>query len=278
MSLKLKNLDIIITIVLLNILAYLILGKSTQIGFSMENSTLFNILLSMFCHKDAYHLLGNMITFIFSATYVYNKDTGFIKSWKVFLLTYLLSGLVGSYFQIFIYNMLNFQWETEVSDIAGKYNIGPIPSGTVISFFYRLVNYHKIDALKQIYYASHYGAESCIYGIIGIGLLYSILNLKSENHEFRHYLKKTINDRDYKMTAFFFVKYCYDLFSFFTVIFDIFSKFIYTPWNIRWLLSITLSEKMNHNSHFGGAIMGIIIGIILIKNKEIEEEKDNKIV
>jgi membrane associated rhomboid family serine protease len=279
MSLKLTNFDIILAIIAMNILTYLIIGKSTEIGFTMGNSTFWNIVVSMFCHKDAYHLLGNMITFLFSSVYVYNKETGFIRSRKVFLSTYLVSGLVGSYFQIFIYNMLNFQWETEVSDVADKYNIGPLKTGSVVSLFYRLINYHKIDALKQIYYANHYGAESCIYGIIGVGIWYSLITFKQENMEFRRCLSHSLEDKDYKMTVFFLVKYCYDIFSFFTVIFDIFSKFMDTPWNIRWLLSTTLSDKMiNHNSHLGGAIMGVVIGMVISRAQHKQEVNDDKIV
>jgi membrane associated rhomboid family serine protease len=275
MSLKfLRNFDIIFAIIMMNITSYLIVCKNTEIGFTMENSTFLNIVKSMFCHKDAYHLLGNMITFIFSSISVYNKETGFISSWKVFLLVYLISGLVGSYFQIFIYNLLNFQWETEVSDVADKYNIGPLQTGSVVSVFYRLINYDKTDALKQVHYANHFGAESCIYGIIGVGILYSIIRFKPENKIFRACIKHAAKEKDYKIILFFLAKYLYDIFSFFTVIFDIFSKFMDTPWNIRWLLSITLSDKMNHNSHLGGAITGFLIAIVILKTKrDVIEEK-----
>jgi membrane associated rhomboid family serine protease len=280
MSVKLTNFDIIIVIILLNIFTYLLIGNRFNLGFSIENGSCWNILVSMFTHKDAYHLLGNMITFTFSSIYVYNREHGFIKSRKLFLATYLVSGLVGSYFQILLYNFLNFQWENEVSEVADKYNIGKVPTGTVVSVFYRVFNYKRIDALKQIYYANHYGAESCIYGLIGVGIVYSAINLKHEYREFKDNLHISLKEPSYRYVMFYIIKYCYEMFSHVTVLLDIFSKFIYTPWNINWLLTITISEKMNqYNSHLGGAIMGIIIGLVLYRNNKSDDEfKDDKLV
>jgi membrane associated rhomboid family serine protease len=258
-----KYIDISVILILINIIIFII-NKDRQIGFTMENVNILKIIVSMFSHKDVYHLLGNMITFYFSAAYVIN----FINSWKKFLFIYLLSGLFGSYFEIFIFNYLNFQWQSEVSQVADQYNYRFFNAAPVVSLFYKLVNYDKIDALNKVYYKYHYGAESCIYGIIGVGVYLFIINFKADHLDFKAQVRKSRAKGKYGKVTFYIIKYGYDIFSSLTVLFDIFSKFINVPWNINMLMNLVISNKMKHNSHLGGAVMGLLITILMFRNKE----------
>jgi membrane associated rhomboid family serine protease len=255
----------IIIIVIFNIILH-ILFKDKNIGFSMENANPLNVFLSMFSHKDFYHLFGNMVTFIFSAIFIRNYFTT-----KQFIILYLISGLFGAYCEIFIFNFLNFQFESEISEVANQYNYKYLNAAPVVGFFYRIYNYDKTNALNKVYYTYHYGAESCIYGMIGSGVYFYFKYLRKDFRELKRTLKKYNKKKKYWKFFFGIAKYGYDVFSIITVIFDLLSKFMTVPWNINKLLNITISEEMKHNSHLGGAVIGFILTIIFNKiNKEEE--------
>jgi membrane associated rhomboid family serine protease len=242
------------------------LYKQDNIGFSMGNASLPNVVISLFSHKDYYHLFGNMLTFIFSAIFIRHYFTT-----KQFITLYLVSGLFGAYCEIFIFNFLLFQWETEVSEVADQYNYKYLNAGPLVGFFYRIYNYDKISALQQVYSTYYYGAESCIYGIIGAGVYIYFKNFKKNFRDFYKTVKKYNKKKKYFKFYFNIGLYSYDIFSIITVIFDLLSKFMIVPWNINKLLNITISNEMKHNSHLGGAIIGFILTMIFNKYN-IEDE------
>jgi membrane associated rhomboid family serine protease len=280
--------DISIVLILINLLVYLIDSSYPQLLEKFEfkvqdnSSNPMNILymiISFFRHRDIYHLLGNMITLFSSSRDIYTggikKDPerkSKITSWKDFLLLYFISGIIGTYFEIFIYYFLNTQWQSEKDSYSNQYKIcnnffcDYIKSGA--GLIYSLFNYKKLNALNEFSDLKIIGAESCIYGNIGAELIRKTF---SSNNYFNYVKisykesKQSLSQSRYFDLIFNIVIFLYNTFGYLTLIFDLFSKFLTVPWNINSLLNIVFSNKIAHNSHIGGAITGMILMHLYLK-------------
>lgn len=288
------TLDICATIILANItIYYLIELYSTVNNYEFypgkSHITNINLILALFSHKDVFHLIANIFTFYPNAKdliYSYDKNSrSFMNSWKFFLFLYIISGVVGIFFEITILQFLNYQWRSEVEEVESAYSNKNGSNctnffcsyfyqntGKVAGYFYSLWNYDKYSRLHRLQNETVIiGAESSIYGVLGAVIAMRLFSRNEEGNIFKQSssvykeIKKLYKEKRYFATLFELVMYFNDLFSFITLIFDVLSKFIIVPWNINSILNIILSDQINTSCHLGGALAGILITILYIR-------------